>query len=485
MNPPSTTGRTKVAFSGTTRITPPTLNWKPLQVCVRNKEEDFSQPLAQNFLQLQQHAKNKKDATSIQTLDVIVSGLIDLTRVLTERSKDSAPAFSSTAYSIFTRLAESYNNPTLLKQVGLHYMMEWQMPEAALLHFERALKLGGAENALHSLMEVATIAVQKKSRPNLVPVGAEVTSSPTDKAKLTQIIRDSDKVLITKSLRPSSHAALIARTQKISPGEEVPAAVKDALKQAGKELLNGNLSLCHDILRQVDKYPVKKEVLWAAWTNLGKAFYDAGKYPEMEEAYGQAYVYDPQGGNSYFNLALAKSLNQKNDEAVELYRLAGKLDPANPKIWCNLGVLHFQRDQFAEADVAFRSAIESRPDYARAWDNLASVLAAQYKTDEAIQACHRAIELKPGYPEAYFKLSTIYFNRGDVSSLMEAATFLSYAVNYAPLSASANAMLSMIHSRLEQVDSAKASLQRAVESDPKCTLLPTVWNELESAIRGF
>ena len=81
-----------MAFSGTTRIAPPVLNLKPLQTCMRNKEENFGQPLAQIFLQLQQHANNKKDATSIQTLDVIVSGLIDLTQVLTERAGGISPS---------------------------------------------------------------------------------------------------------------------------------------------------------------------------------------------------------------------------------------------------------------------------------------------------------------------------------------------------------------------------------------------------------
>jgi tetratricopeptide (TPR) repeat protein len=204
----------------------------------------------------------------------------------------------------------------------------------------------------------------------------------------------------------------------------------------------------------------------------------------MEEAYSQAYVCDPKGGDTYFNLALAKSLNKKIAEAETLYQFALKVDATNPKVWCNLGVLYFQNDRLPEAEAAFRSAVEHRPDYARAWDNLASALTAQDRVDEAIEACLRAIQYRPGFPEAYFKLSALYFGKGDPASLMEAATALSHVVNHAPLAASANSMLSMIHSRLEQVDSAKASLQRAVETDPKCVMLPTVWNELESAIRS-
>lgn len=483
MNLSPSGGRGRIAVTGATQISQP-LNWKLLQQCARNRSGDFCQPLAQNFLLLCQQVRNKKDATSLQTLEAIIDSLVELTNAVEVRKSGDAPVFTSNALTIFTRLAESYNNPTVLKQAGLHYLMEWRLPAAALPLFQRALSLGGAANALQPLIEVATIAVQKKEGGNTAAPDAGITAPQAGQAQAAQIVRETDKVLITKSLRPSSHAALIARTQKIRPGEDVPGQVKEALQQAGKEVVDGNLALAEDLLRQVDKYPVKKEVMWAAWTNLGMAYYQAGQYPEMEQAYAQAYVYDPQGGNTYFNLALAKSLNQKIDEAVALYRMATQLDPTNAKTWCNLGVLHFQHDQFAEAEEAFRSALQHRPEYARAWDNLGSALVAQGKTEEAIGACHKAIELHPGYPEAYFKLSTICFDRGDATSLAEAATMLSYAVNYPPLAAPANAMLSMIHSRLEQIDSAKASLQRAVESDPKCNLLPTVWNELESAIRS-
>jgi tetratricopeptide (TPR) repeat protein len=244
--------------------------------------------------------------------------------------------------------------------------------------------------------------------------------------------------------------ALQNKTTRFRSTAALPDTVKEALKEATKELANGNLALVPRLLRKVGKHPVEKERLHAMWSDLGRACYLAGRYVEMEEACTEAHALDSKGSGATFNLALAKSLNNKIAEAEELYQEAGQKDPRNPKVWVNLGALYFLNDRFAEAEQAFRTALDHRPDYARAWDSLASALAAQGKTEEAIEACRKAIETRPGYPEAYFRLSAIYFGKGDPASLTAAAASLGYVLNYAPLADSVNSMLAMIRARLDQ-----------------------------------
>ncbi len=89
--------------TGTTKISE-RMTWKQLQLRVREKNDDFSQLLAQNFLLLHQQARDKKDGTSMQTLVVIVAGLIDLTKAIEERT--AAPAtyarfYRSGLYALF------------------------------------------------------------------------------------------------------------------------------------------------------------------------------------------------------------------------------------------------------------------------------------------------------------------------------------------------------------------------------------------------
>ena len=485
MQLPSLPTTSKTMGTGTTKISE-RMTWKQLQQCIREKNDDFSQMLAQNFFLLQQHAKEKKDPISLQTLEVVIAGLMDLVKATEDRkaAKEVTPEFSAAAYSLFTRLGEAYNNAALLKQVGLHFMTEWRLPEAAIRYFERALSLGGSEQSIRPLIDVATIAVQRKAN---VKNGVTVPQGLTAKKKstLSQAIRLTDKLMIQKTQKPSPSTALpLGRNAMAKPTAVLPDPIKECLKEAARDIRAGDLAPVYALLVKAGKYPVKQQVLTAMWSNLGRAWYQAGNPDEMEKAYAQAYLHDPKGSNTYFNLALAKSLNNKIDEAEKLYQMAAKLDPSNPKVWCNLGVLYFQNDRFAEAEQAFRSAVEYRPEYARAWDNLGSALSAQGKVEAAIEACKKAIEQKPGYPEAYFKLSALYLDKGDPASLTDAVSALSHVVKHGPLAAPANAMLSVVQSRLAQVDSAKASLQRAVKSDPNCELLPTVWNELETAIRA-
>ena len=63
---------------------------------------------------------------------------------------------------MFVRLAKAYNSPTLLKEVGLIYLRDLNMPNVALQHFERSLRLGGPEKELRPLTEAAAVAVQRQ-----------------------------------------------------------------------------------------------------------------------------------------------------------------------------------------------------------------------------------------------------------------------------------------------------------------------------------
>ena len=85
--------------SGTTKISE-RMTWKQLQQCTREKNDDFSQLLAQNFLLLHQQAREKKDPISLQTLEVITSGFVDLTKAVEDRkaAKEATPDFTNGAW---------------------------------------------------------------------------------------------------------------------------------------------------------------------------------------------------------------------------------------------------------------------------------------------------------------------------------------------------------------------------------------------------
>ena len=61
--------------TGSTKISD-RMTWKQLQHCVRDPSEDFTRPLAQNFLLLHQAAKNKKPLIPPKYTDEDSSNLV-------------------------------------------------------------------------------------------------------------------------------------------------------------------------------------------------------------------------------------------------------------------------------------------------------------------------------------------------------------------------------------------------------------------------
>lgn len=131
----------------------------------------FIKMLAQEFLVLRRRAITKKDEVSVSCLDTIIAGITELTSSI-EASDDTTSThkplqFTAPAWRIFSALAKSPEDPRLMRNAGMHYLMEWNMPSAALNHFKRALTLSGSEDeTLPVLIKVATAALKRKNSLN-------------------------------------------------------------------------------------------------------------------------------------------------------------------------------------------------------------------------------------------------------------------------------------------------------------------------------
>ena len=125
----------------------------------------FNKTLVQEFLHLRRQAVQAKDTVSIKSLDVIIDGIKELTFAVEDdkTGKGKAFEFTSPAYVLFSNLAKYPNDPVQLRRAGAHYFVEWSLPTAALRHFERALNLSPADKTLPMLMEIAALAIERKS----------------------------------------------------------------------------------------------------------------------------------------------------------------------------------------------------------------------------------------------------------------------------------------------------------------------------------
>jgi tetratricopeptide (TPR) repeat protein len=427
---------------------------------------------------LLERVRGQNDPLSSKSLEVIIDGLKKIEEInaqAREQKKDPLH-ISQLSQSMFTRLARAYNSPTLLKEVGLIYLRDLGLPNVALQHFERSIRLGGPEKELRPLSEAAAVAVQRQlaQHTGLESGHSGITAAQHTQPVAIEIIRKTGKILMPSRPGPAPTMAASAAAEA-EAAKPLPATTPECLEEAKTAVVQGHLKRAETLLKKADENPLEKTEMWQAWTDLGQACFDAGQSAQVEEAFLEALKYDPEELASQFNAALGYQLNQKYDLALATYLKANKIDPKHPKVWCNLGVLYFQTDQYPQAEAALRFATMASPEYARAWDNLAAALGAQDKLDEALIACKRAIELRPEYPEAFFKMGVIYFTRNNYA---RASAEFQRAAHLPAISAYCNAFEAIIHARLEQTEAAETAAQRAVKADAKCDLLWMAWNEI-------
>jgi tetratricopeptide (TPR) repeat protein len=428
--------------------------------------------------ELASRVRGQNDPLSIKSLEVIIDGLKRIEEVNAgKQAKGESPLkLSALSQSMFARLARAYNSPTLLKEIGLIYLRDLGLPNIALQHFERSLRLGGPEKELRPLSEAAAVAVQRQltKSTGAIPAHSGVSAAQHTQPVTVEIIRKTGKMLMPSRPSPSATKKM-AMIRSAEAAEPLPNTTGECIEQARAALKAGNLKRAEALLFKANHKPDEKTIMWQAWTDLGQACFEANLPPEVETAFLEALKYDPEELASQFNAALGYQLNNKFDLALQTYLKANKIDPKHPKVWCNLGVLYFQTDQYPQAESALRFATMASPDYARAWDNLAAALGAQDKLDEALVACRRAVELRPEYPEAFFKMGVIYFARADYT---HAAVEFQRAALLPAIAAYCDSFQAMVHARLEQTEAAEAAVQRAAKADPKCDLLWMAWNEL-------
>jgi tetratricopeptide (TPR) repeat protein len=427
--------------------------------------------------ELAEKVRGQNDPLSIKSLEVIIDGLkrIEEANTLAKERNTEPLKVTGMSQAMFLRLARAYNSPTLLKEVGLIYLRDLNLPNVALQHFERSMRLGGPEKELRPLSEAAAVAVQRQmSQREGVQAGhSGITSAQHTQPVAVDSIRKTGKMLMPS--RIAQAAATPPPLEKTAASEPMPATAQESLDQAHAAIKAARYQRAEALLKNAASQLAEKSALWQAWTDLGQACFEAGYTAQIESAFVEALKLDPEELASQFNAALGYQLNHKYDLALTTYLAANKIDPKHPKVWCNLGVLYFQTDQYQQAESALRFATMASPDYARAWDNLAAALGAQGKLDEALTASKRAVELRPDYPEAYFKMGIVYFTKNEFPAAVEQ---FQMAARLPSISAYCDCFEAMIHSRMEQTETAEADVARAIKADPKCELLWMAWNDI-------
>ncbi|HUB68283.1 MAG TPA: tetratricopeptide repeat protein [Candidatus Methylacidiphilales bacterium] len=419
----------------------------------------------------------KGDVFSAKTLMAILEGV----EKIEERTKSANPVFLPGFHTaLFDRLVRSFNNPTLLKEVGLVYLGELGMPGIALKHFDLAHQFAPKDRDISELQKVATIAMARQATDQSAHSGIGEVTHP--KPELGRLIRKTTRIDVVETRRHLDETAgELERKQqdlrKTVPEEKPKArtapmiAVYDRhLKQAQRMIKQTDFAGAFSALAEAQQAGAMVEELLACYAQLGLSAFDHGRMDEALQAFLYTRDLVPGSVEGWFNCGLVYQKTGQISDALAAYLEASRLGPDNPKPWCNLSSIYFELGNYADAERAARQALSLKPDYARAWDNLAAALSAVNRLAEAAEACQEAIRFQPAFHAAWFKLGVINFQMDNLVAAEEAFTltgdnpdFFSYVLYY----------LSMVDARRGETDLALQKLSQARAIDPT--------NELESS----
>ncbi len=134
---------------------------------------------------------------------------------------------------------------------------------------------------------------------------------------------------------------------------------------------------------------------YIARKNLGLAYLDEGRLPEVESLFRSAVALKPDRADAHDDLGFALMQRGTLNEAEYEFTQALNLDPDYPEANNNLGTLLLNQGAPLEAKPYFVRAIAARPDFAEAHANLANVLALEGNHERASVEFARALQLKP------------------------------------------------------------------------------------------
>ena len=417
----------------------------------------------------------KKDIFSAKTLMAIHEGVQQLAEA--RARPKNAITITNFHRTLFERLHRSFNNPALLKEIGLLYLGEFHMPAVALKHFDLARQFAPKDRDIEQYQKSAALALARESGDQ--PSHSGLSEAQPSKVEMKDLLKKTVRINIVEArLHLDETADELGRKQKLfrqsgSLAKQSPRIVADfnkSLKQAQKLTAQTDFVGAFAALQEAQKMGAPKEELLAHHAQLGLAAFDHGRMEEALESFLLTRDLNPDAIEAWFNCGLVYQRVGQLEDALACYQGAIRIAPDNPKTWCNLSSVQFERGDMAEAEKAARKAVELKPDYARAWDNLASVLSALNRYPEAAEACQHAIHLQPSLHAAWFKFGVVNFQMGELVKAQEAFNltgdnpdFFAYVLYY----------LCMIEAQRGELDLALQKLSEARHADPN--------NELESS----
>ncbi len=426
----------------------------------------------------------KNDVFSLRTLMVIHEGIEKLAKA--RAVPGNLITLTEAHAKLFDRLHRSFNNPHLLKEVGIAYLENFRLPDSALKHFDLARQFAPADRDIEQLQVAAALAIARDVTDKSGHSGIDEAAAP--KPEVNALLRKTTRLAHVAEAREHLDESAgelgrrqenLRKTANLSETSALAAAdYRPSLARAQGFLVHADFAGALAALENARQCGAPKEELQASYAQAGLAAYDAGKLEAALEAFERVRDLGPEAVEGWFNCGLVYQKMGRFDDALGSYKQAIKIAPENPKTWCNLSSVWFERGNPDESEKAARECLRLKPDYARAWDNLASALSALGNLPEAAEACQQAIKIQPGLHSAWFKFGVVNFQLDNTFMAVEAfnvaeanPTFHPYVLYY----------VAMINARQGELDLAMEKLHDARVADPDNELETSTVKEIAAA----
>jgi len=139
--------------------------------------------------------------------------------------------------------------------------------------------------------------------------------------------------------------------------------------------------------------------------NLGKAYYEQGKYPEATSEFQKVIASGRALATDHLDLGLALMQANNLDAALGELTTALQMDARLVAAEYNLGILYKRELRYPDAEAALRRVIAADPTDPAAWFNLGTVYSAERKLEPSLDAHQHVVAMGLGRAQNFYVAS--------------------------------------------------------------------------------
>lgn len=374
----------------------------------------------------------------------------------------TAIPFTDLQRQTFLKLARNPNTPSLLDKVSEYYLDEWNLPECAQKHLERALNFEPDDQHVTDSLAKAVEALAR-SIPSLQPIPQSAPSAEDTRVSFNQTMRLKMPSLLRKASGPlptERSQTLLGHHIERGNEKQAPHASQTGFKTANLGALHIQLKTLQSKIEMIEK---------RAHIEPPEPKPKPKEKPEYKST-SQIPLPGLSGDTATPADLISRSLEDvqegRLDEAAEHCRRALEINPDQPLVWhtwATIGLGYFEERNLDKAIGAFNEALRLEPNAVESWFNMGVAYSEKGDTEGALRCYLRSLFLSPENPKVRCNLGAVYFQNGQFE---HADQCFRKAIEINPNYARAWDNLGATLSAQGKLDEAVQACRKAVEIKP-------------------